>query len=114
MKDPLKTGFGGRLTAQAEAKKAMLAKFKPKPTIQAETETFESREQIRQRELEAVRAARAAAKEEARLAAEAKRLSELEMKRGERKQRKATTKAEQRAAREARAAARRTIMRTSS
>jgi hypothetical protein len=36
------------------------------------------------------------------------------MKRGERKQRKATTKAEQRAAREAKAAARRTIMRTSS
>jgi hypothetical protein len=112
MKDPLKTGFADRLTAQAEAKKAMLAKFKPKPTVQAEA--FESREETRQRELEAVRAARAEAKEQARLAAEAKRLSELEMKRGERKQRKATTKAEQRAAREAKAAARRTIMRTSS
>ncbi|HEX4742757.1 MAG TPA: DUF6481 family protein [Caulobacteraceae bacterium] len=112
MKDPLKTGFADRLTAQADAKKAMLAKFKPKPMVKAET--FESREEIRQRELEAVRAARAEAKEQARRAAEAKRLSDLEMKRGERKQRKATTKAEQRAAREAKAAARRTIMRTSS
>lgn len=105
MKDPLKVGFADRLTAQQEAKKAMLAKFKPKPTVQAET--LETREEIRQRELEAVRAERAAKKEAARLAAEAKRLSELEAKRGERKQRKATTKAEQRAAREAKAAARR-------
>ena len=112
MKDPLKTGFADRLTARAEAKKAMLAKFKPKPTVQAEV--FESREEIRQKELETVRAARAEAKEQARQAAEAKRLSDLEMKRGERKQRKATTKAEQRAAREAKAAARRALMRPSS
>lgn len=112
MKDPLKTGFADRLTAQAEAKKAMLAKFKPKPMVQAET--FESREEIRQRELESVRAARAEAKEQARQTAESKRLADLEMKRGERKQRKATTKAEQRAAREAKAASRRALMRPSS
>lgn len=112
MKDPLKTGFADRLTAQADAKKAMLAKFKPKPTVQAEV--FESRDELRQKELEAVRAARAEAKEQARQAAEAKRAADLEMKRGERKQRKATTKAEQRAAREAKAASRRALMRPSS
>jgi hypothetical protein len=109
MKDPLKTGFTDRLAAQAEAKRAMLSKFKPKPMVQAEV--LKSREELRQRELEAVRAARAAAKEEARLAAEAQRLAELDAKRGERKQRKATTKADQRAAREAKAAARRVTMR---
>jgi hypothetical protein len=109
MKDPLKTGFADRLSAQAEAKRAMLERFKPKPMVQAEA--LESREEIRRRQLETVRAARAAAKEAARLAAEAQRMTELEAKRGERKQRKATTKAEQRAAREAKAAMRRATMR---
>jgi hypothetical protein len=104
MKDPLKTGFADRLTAQAEAKKALLAKLKPKPTVQAEV--FESREAIKARELEAVRAARAAAKEEARRIAEAARLAELEAKRDERKERKALTKAEQKARRDAKYAAR--------
>jgi hypothetical protein len=28
-------GFNDRLAAQAEARKALLAKFKPKPTVQA-------------------------------------------------------------------------------
>jgi hypothetical protein len=104
MKDPLKTGFAERLTAQQEAKKALLAKLKPKPMIIAET--FESREEIKARELEAVRKARADAKEAARLAAEAKALAELEAKRGERKERKALTKAEQKAKRDAKYAAR--------
>ena len=104
MKDPLKTGFAERLTAQQEAKKALLAKMKPKPTVQAEV--LESREEIRARELAAVRQARADAKEAARLAAEAKAQAELDAKRGERKERKALTKAEQKAKRDAKYAAR--------
>ena len=104
MKDPLKTGFSDRLSAQAEAKKALLAKLKPKPMVQAPV--FESREAIRARELEAVRAVRAAAKEESRQAAEAVRQAELDAKRDERKERKALTKAEQKARRDAKYAAR--------
>jgi len=104
MKDPLKTGFVERLTAQQEAKKALLAKLKPKPMVAATV--FESREEIKARELEAVRQARADAKEAARLAAEARALAELEAKRGERKERKALTKAEQKAKRDAKYAAR--------
>jgi hypothetical protein len=104
MKDPLKTGFAERLTAQQEAKKALLAKLKPKPMITAAV--FESREEIRERELAAVRQARADAKEAARLDAEARELAALEAKRGERKERKALTKAEQKAKRDAKYAAR--------
>ncbi len=104
MKDPLKTGHAERLAAAAEAKKALVAKLRPKPMIAAEV--FETREQIRERELEAVRTARAETKEQARLTAEAKELAELEAKRGDRKERKALTKAEQKAKRDAKYAAR--------
>jgi hypothetical protein len=104
MKDPLKTGFAERLTAQQDAKKALLAKLKPKPTVVAEV--FESREDIRERELAAVRQARAEAKEAARLEAEARELAALEAKRGERKERKSLSKAEQKAKRDAKYAAR--------
>jgi len=104
MKDPLKTGFAERLTAQQEAKKALLAKLKPKPMVTAPA--FESREEIRARELAAVRQARADAKEAARLESEAKAQAELEARRGERKERKALTKAEQKAKRDAKYAAR--------
>ena len=45
MKDPLKTGHAERLAAAAEAKKALVAKLKPKPTVVAEV--FERREDIR-------------------------------------------------------------------
>ena len=61
-------GFSDRLAAQAEARKALLAKFKPKPTVTAEV--LETREQRKARELEEVRAKRAAEKEAARLAKE--------------------------------------------
>ncbi len=104
MKDPLKTGFAERISAQQEAKKALVAKLKPKPMIQAEV--FESREELRERELATVRQARAEAKEIARLAAEAAALAELEAKRGDRKERKALTKAEQKTKRDAKYAAR--------
>ena len=104
MKDPLKTGFAERLTAAQEAKKALVAKLKPRPTIVAPV--FESREEIKARELAAVRRARAEAKEAARLAALAREQALLEAKRGERKERKALTKAEQKAKRDAKYAAR--------
>ena len=104
MKDPLKTGHAERLAAAAEAKKALVAKLRPKPMVAAEV--FEPRELIRERELEVVRAARAEAKEQARLAAEAAALADLEAKRGDRKERKALTKAEQKAKRDAKYAAR--------
>src|SRR5947209_19939706 len=104
MKDPLKTGHAERLASQAEAKKALLAKLKPKPAVQAEN--FESRDEIRRRELEAVRAKRAEEKEVARLAAEAREAAELEAKRAARKKRKQLTATEQKAKRDARYAAR--------
>lgn len=110
MRDPLKTGFAERLEAQAEARKAMLEKFKPKPAVKA-TE-FVSREARRAAELEKVRRARAEAKEAARLKAEEakaaqvqavveKELTELERQRAERKERKAAAKSDARARREA-------------
>jgi hypothetical protein len=104
MKDPLKTGYAERLTAAQEAKKALLAKMKPKPMVTAPV--FESREERRARELEAVRKARAEAKEISRQEAEALEAAALEARRGERRERKALTKAEQKAARDAKYAAR--------
>jgi len=115
MKDSLKTGFSDRLQAQAEAKKAMLARFKPKPTVRPE-EFVDSRTE-RDRELEAVRKARIEAKEAARLAAieaeQARKEAELNdeelqlsLARAARKDRKAQMKAEARAKREASAAVR--------
>lgn len=109
-------GFNERLASQAEARKALLEKFKPKPTVQPEV--LETRAQRKARELEEVRAKRAAEKEEARLAAEAAEQArqeamandeelQLSLKRQDRKDRKAAAKAEARAKREAKAAARR-------
>jgi hypothetical protein len=108
--------FSDRLQDQAEARKALLEKFKPKPTVRPEA--FETSAQKKVRELEEVRAKRAAEKEEARIRAEeaeaARREAiandeslQLEMKRSERKERKAAAKADARARREAKSAARR-------
>lgn len=109
MRDPLQTGFHDRAKASAEAKKAMLARFKPKPTVT--DPNFVDRETRRKQELEELRAKREAEKEAARLEAEARREaelaaraeaveSELDAKRRERKERKAAAKAEARAKRE--------------
>ena len=109
------TGFAERLKTASEAKKALLEKLRPKPTIT--DPNFDERATIRAAELEAVRQERAQAKAavkqaaldaqqaalEAQAAAEA---AELDAKRGERKERKALTKAEAKAARDARYAAR--------
>ena len=109
-------GFNERLESQAEARRALLEKFKPKPTVKPEV--FETRAQRKEREIEEVRAKRVAEKETARLkaetAAEEARLAlanneeaQLEMKRQERKDRKSAAKAEARAKREAKSAMRR-------
>jgi len=76
------TGFADRISAQQEAKKAMLAKFKAKPTVQ--DPDFDKREEQRAAELEAVRAARAEAKEKARLEALARQEELMAAKRAER------------------------------
>ncbi len=104
MKDMLITGHADRLRAAADAKKAMLAKFKPKPMVT--DPDFEQRGEKRAAELEAVRAARAEVKEAARLAAAEAEAAAMDAKRSERKERKALTKAEQKAKRDARYAAR--------
>ena len=57
MKNPV-PGFNDRLKASAEAKKAMLAKFQPKPTVQ--DPDFDKREVEREAERERIRAERAA------------------------------------------------------
>ncbi|MDP1631312.1 MAG: DUF6481 family protein [Caulobacter sp.] len=115
------TTFAERQQAAADAKKAMLAKFKPKPAIA--DPNFVPREERLAAEREAARAARELAKEEARKvaeakaearrladeeAAEARRLAllndegaQLALKREERKERKAEAKAAARAKREA-------------
>lgn len=106
-------GFSERLAAQAEARKALLEKFKPKPTVQAvQSEgVFETREQRKARELAEVRAKRAEekeaariakekAEEEARLARENDEELMLQLKREDRKARKAAAKADARAKRE--------------
>jgi len=98
------TGFADRITAAAEAKKAMLAKMKVKPTVQ--DPNFEQRHAEREAELERVRAERAAVKEAARLEALAKEEAILAEKRANRKERKALSAAEQKAARDAKYAAR--------
>jgi hypothetical protein len=113
----LMPGFSDRLAAQAEARKALLEKFKPKPTIRPQGE-FETREQRKARELAEVRAQRAAEKEAARLAKEradeearlARENDEelmLQLKREERKARKAAEKAAARAKREQKSQVRR-------
>ncbi len=110
-----KTGFAERLKAASEAKKAMLAKFQPKPTVT--DPNFTERSARREAELDRVREDRAKAKAEARQSAAdaaqavvdaeaAKAAAELEAKRGERKERKALTKAEAKDKRDARYAAR--------
>ena len=94
-----------RQEAAAAAKRAMLDKFKPKPTVA--DPNFVDRDTRKAAELEALRVQRAAEREGARRASaerlEAQRKAKLEAdhaaaeaKRMERKERKASTKADQR------------------
>lgn len=115
MRDLKQTGFTDRLTAQQEAKKALLAKFKPKAA--APDPEFDRLAEKRAAEKEALRLQHEAAKaeerrikaerEEARRAAERESEEAMEAeKRAARKERKQLTKEEQKAARDARYAAR--------
>jgi hypothetical protein len=115
MNEIQRTGFSERLKTAAEAKKALLANFRPKPSVTPAD--FQPRAARRAAELGRIRLERAeakAARQQAVLdAAEAARLSDeaiaaaaLDAKRGERKERKALTKAEAKAKRDARYAAR--------
>jgi hypothetical protein len=108
-------GFADRLKAAAEAKKALLAGFRPKPTVT--DPKFAERDAQRAAELDQVRRARtqarldkkqaaADAEEAIRAAAAAVEAAALEAKRGQRKERQALSKAEAKAKRDARYAAR--------
>jgi hypothetical protein len=116
MREPKIGGFNERLSAQADARKALLAKMKPRPMVRPDV--FETSAQKKARELDEVRARRAAEREEARVRAEEAEAQrqlaiendeqlQLELKRQERKDRKAAAKAEARAKREAKSAVRR-------
>lgn len=109
------SGLTDRLSAAADAKAALLAKMKPKPTVT--DPLFEERAAMREAELKDVRAARADEKEAARQAAEDAKAADvatlqaaedaaLAEKRGARKERKQLTKAEAQSKRDARYAAR--------
>ena len=115
MKDLKQTSFSDRQSAAAEARKAMLAKFKPKPTVTA-PEGVVTRAEQREVELEQVREQRLLEREiarEARAKAEAlKRAAEEEAakllqasKRESIKDRKARERAEALARRQAQFAA---------
>jgi hypothetical protein len=104
MKEIKQSGFADRLQLQAEAKKAMLAKFKPKPMVI--DPDLVDREARKEAERLAVRQARAEVKEAARLAAEEAAAANLDAKRRSIKERKALTASEQKAKRDARYAAR--------
>jgi len=106
--------FADRLSAQAEAKRALLAKLKPKPTVIAsepinrDAEREAKRESLRLERLaekekqREARALREAANREAQLAAEQ---AVLEAKRMQRKDRKANEKMDAQARRAERLAA---------
>ena len=115
MRDLKQTGFNDRISAQQDAKKALLAKFKPKAA--APDPEFEKLAAKRAAEKEALRQEHELAKAEirrekadkdaARIAAELAAQEEVDAaKRAARKERKQLTKEEQKAARDARYAAR--------
>ncbi len=102
-----------RTKSAAEAKKALLEKFKPKPAVTADLDAVRA---AREAERDSKRRQHAENKEQARVAAEAAReatrLAELDqqrealaLKRGAIKERKALSKAEQRARKQDRLAA---------
>lgn len=105
MRELKQTGFADRLTAQAEAKKALLARFKAKPAAPdpefdklAEKRAAEKAEQRRVHELAKAEQRRAKAEQQAAVI-ESQRQSAEELedqRRNERRERKAAIKAEQR------------------
>ncbi|MDB5436935.1 MAG: hypothetical protein JWR47_3192 [Phenylobacterium sp.] len=115
MRDLKGSSLTDRLASAAEAKAALLAKMKPKPTVT--DPLFAEREAMRAAELKDVRAARAAEKAaavqatadahaEVQAGVAAAEEAALAEKRGARKERKQLTKAEAQSKRDARYAAR--------
>lgn len=115
MKDLKGSGLTERLASAAQAKAALMAKFKPKAAVAAPPGG--TRVELRNAELTAVRQGRADAKVAARLASDERAAAEqaavllaeeeaLAAKRGARKERKQLTKTEAQAKRDARYAAR--------
>jgi len=115
MKDLKGSGLTERLASAADAKAALLAKFRPKAAVTAPP--GETRAETRDAELAAVRQARTDAKVATRLASDERAAAEqaavlvaeeeaLAAKRGARKERKQLTKAEAQTKRDARYAAR--------
>lgn len=115
MKNALGDTFADRQKTAAEAKAALLARFKPKPSVT--DPALKPRHEKKAEELAQVREARAvekAARKQAQADAAADKAAAiaadeaaaLEAKRGERKERKALTKVEAKAARDAKYAAR--------
>ena len=115
MRDLKNTGFNDRLSAQKDAKQALLARFKPKPTVQdpefeklaekraAEKEVLRQQHELAKAELRREKAEKEAARMEAERQAQDAVDAE---RRAERKARKQLTKEEQKAKRDARYAAR--------
>jgi hypothetical protein len=115
MREDQKTAFAERQKTAAAAKAALLAKFKPKPTVV--DPLFADRPAMRNAEAARLRAERAEAKAVAvqaladkaaasAAAEEALAADALDAKRGERKERKTLSKVEAKAKRDARYAAR--------
>lgn len=115
MRDLKGSGLTDRLAAAAEAKTALLAKLKPKPTVT--DPLFAEREAMKAEALDAVRQQRAVERADAKQAAvdkavaaqaliDADEAAQLADKRGVRKERKQLGKAEAKAKRDARYAAR--------
>jgi ribonucleotide reductase alpha subunit len=115
MNETTRTTFATRLQTAADAKKALLAKFKPKAAVA--DPLFETRDAVRAEELAQVRADRSEARAAARqavadAAAAAQQVlddeaaSTLNAKRGATKERKALSAAEAKAKRDSRYAAR--------
>ena len=116
MREIKNSSFADRMKSSQEAKKALLAKFKPKPHVP--DPAFEERRAQKEAELQALRDARVAAKEaavQAKVEAEEAQqqlvidaeLGELDAQRAARKARKAAMKAQARAKKEARTLERR-------
>lgn len=104
MRDLKNNSFSDRAKSSAEAKKALLAKFKPKPTVR--DENFEERKAAQQAELERVRAERSAERKIKREAAAKAAAIRAEEEAIDREARELALKAAQKAARDARYAAR--------
>jgi hypothetical protein len=104
MKPPKYGSFAERQSASVEAKKALVAKLRPKPTIV--DPAFEERRAERQRELETLRSQRVAERQAKREEAERKEAKRVALEAEIAEAAELELRARQKAARDARYAAR--------